>query len=178
MTRPFKVLPLKEGTGDSSYTLRVIQSQLPLLVPIWTPRQLWRLMKVTGMKRLNTHRFRAWYHFYVTGIPLGETIDFVIKNMSNQSKLYSFGMRPFFKEVISSDGYNQTAWQPLPPQSAVSFTKGIFMNFPECLQPNDYSQTPYELAFTHKFGSTSNYSPNSRTYFAYCEPYSYTDCQQ
>jgi hypothetical protein len=95
-------------------------------------------VKVTGMmKRLNI--YRAWYHFYVTGIAPGETIDFVIKNMSNQSKLYSFGMRPFFKEVLSSDGYNQTSWQPLPSQEPVSFSKSILVNFPECLTPNDLS---------------------------------------
>lgn len=42
--------------------------------------------------------------------------------------------------------------------------------------PNDLSQNPYELSFSHKFGISPNYTALSRTYFAYCEPYSYTDC--
>jgi cytosolic carboxypeptidase protein 5 len=126
--------------------------------------------------------YRAWYYFYVTGFAPGETVDFVIKNMSNQSKLYSFGMRPYFREVLS-DGYTNSAWSMIPNPD-VRFTKSItpVMSFPQHLPPNDRSVSNcYELHFTHRFSATHlPYNAlSTRTYFAYSEPYTYTDlCSQ
>ena len=47
----------------------------------------------------NSESYRVWYHFYVQGFQPGEQVEFVLKNLSNQQKLYSFGMKPHYKVV-------------------------------------------------------------------------------
>ena len=52
--------------------------------------------RVIGIQYLFKH-YRTWFYFYVTGVDQGTTITFTIENMSNQSKLFSYGMKPFFR---------------------------------------------------------------------------------
>jgi hypothetical protein len=95
----------------------------------------------------------------------GETVDFTIRNLSNQAKLYSFGMKPSFKEVGDSP------WAPIP--GPVSFDKAarpLPLDLPDHVEGSDN----YELSFSFRFSSENDFR---RTYFAYCEPHSYSDCQ-
>jgi len=40
--------------------------------------------------------YRSFYQFLVTGVPNGDTLSFSIRNMKNQTKLYSVGFKPVF----------------------------------------------------------------------------------
>ena len=59
---------------------------------------------------VESETYRTWFHFYVTGIERGTTLCFTLKNLTNQSKLYSFGMRPFYRVIPHSSPH----WQPIP----------------------------------------------------------------
>lgn len=75
-------------------------------------------------------------------------------------------MKPSYKEVGDSP------WAPIP--GPVSFDKAV-RPLPFDLPENvERSSDNYELNFSFTFSSDSDFR---RTYFAYCEPHSYSDCQ-
>ncbi|XP_075770682.1 cytosolic carboxypeptidase-like protein 5 isoform X3 [Pelodiscus sinensis] len=94
---------------------------------------------------------RSWFYFSVKGGAPGKLIKINIVNMNKQSKLYSQGMSPFVRTL------------PVRPRWERVRERPTF----------EMLETQFVLSFVHRFlehrGST--------TYFAFCYPFSYTECQ-
>ncbi|XP_010000500.1 PREDICTED: cytosolic carboxypeptidase-like protein 5, partial [Chaetura pelagica] len=98
--------------------------------------------------RVNT----SWFYFSVQGGAPGKLIKLHIVNMNKQSRLYSQGMAPFVRTLPVRPRWERIRERP-------SF---------------EMVETQFVLSFVHRFlehrGTT--------TYFAFCYPFSYTDCQE
>uniref|UniRef100_A0A8C3T0M5 Cytosolic carboxypeptidase-like protein 5 n=1 Tax=Chelydra serpentina TaxID=8475 RepID=A0A8C3T0M5_CHESE len=95
---------------------------------------------------------RSWFYFSVKGGAPGKLIKINIVNMNKQSKLYSQGMTPFVRTL------------PVRPRWERIRERPTF----------EMMETQFVLSFVHRFleyrGAT--------TYFAFCYPFSYTECQE
>uniref|UniRef100_A0A8C3FJ80 Cytosolic carboxypeptidase-like protein 5 n=1 Tax=Chrysemys picta bellii TaxID=8478 RepID=A0A8C3FJ80_CHRPI len=95
---------------------------------------------------------RSWFYFSVKGGAPGKLIKINIVNMNKQSKLYSQGMSPFVRTL------------PVRPRWERIRERPTF----------EMMETQFVLSFVHRFleyrGTT--------TYFAFCYPFSYTECQE
>lgn len=98
---------------------------------------------------------RTWFYFSVRGGSLlNKTLRFNIMNLNRQSRLYSQGLNPFFRV---SHGKHST-WQRVKDRATYETVDGNF-----------------QISFLHSFTDVTRMST---TYFAFCYPYSYTECQQ
>ncbi|XP_065586677.1 cytosolic carboxypeptidase-like protein 5 isoform X2 [Cyrtonyx montezumae] len=95
---------------------------------------------------------RSWFYFSVRGGAPGKLIKLHILNMNRQSRLYAHGMAPFVRTVPGRPRWERVRERP-------------------CFQ---MVETQFVLSFVHRFlehrGTT--------TYFAFCYPFSYTECQE
>ncbi|XP_042659123.1 cytosolic carboxypeptidase-like protein 5 [Tyto alba] len=95
---------------------------------------------------------RSWFYFSVRGGAPGKLIKLHILNMNKQSRLYSQGMSPFVRTLPVRPRWERIRERP-------SF---------------EMVETQFVLSFVHRFlehrGAT--------TYFAFCYPFSYTECQE
>ncbi|XP_043918798.1 cytosolic carboxypeptidase-like protein 5 isoform X2 [Protopterus annectens] len=95
---------------------------------------------------------RSWFYFSVRGGVPGKLIKINIMNLNKQSKLYSQGMAPFVRTI------------PVKPRWERIRDRPTF----------EMSENQFILSFTHRFlehrGAT--------TYFAFCYPFCYTECQE
>ncbi|XP_071663352.1 cytosolic carboxypeptidase-like protein 5 isoform X3 [Patagioenas fasciata] len=95
---------------------------------------------------------RSWFYFSVQGGAPGKLIKLHILNMNKQSRLYSQGMSPFVRTLPARPRWERIRERP-------SF---------------EVVETQFVLSFVHRFlehrGAT--------TYFAFCYPFSYTECQE
>ncbi|KAM6326840.1 cytosolic carboxypeptidase-like protein 5 isoform 7-T7 [Alca torda] len=95
---------------------------------------------------------RSWFYFSVRGGAPGKLIKLHILNMNKQSRLYSQGMSPFVRTL------------PVRPRWERIRERPTF----------EMVETQFVLSFVHRFlehrGAT--------TYFAFCYPFSYTECQE
>ncbi|XP_062478642.1 cytosolic carboxypeptidase-like protein 5 isoform X2 [Pezoporus occidentalis] len=95
---------------------------------------------------------RSWFYFSVRGGAPGKVIKLHIVNMNKQSRLYSQGMSPFVRTLPVRPRWERIRERP-------SF---------------EMVETQFVLSFVHRFlehrGAT--------TYFAFCYPFSYTECQE
>ncbi|KAM6083505.1 cytosolic carboxypeptidase-like protein 5 isoform 1-T1 [Chlamydotis macqueenii] len=95
---------------------------------------------------------RSWFYFSVRGGAPGKLIKLHILNMNKQSRLYSQGMSPFVRTLPVRPRWERIRERP-------SF---------------EVVETQFVLSFVHRFlehrGAT--------TYFAFCYPFSYTECQE
>ncbi|XP_068792682.1 cytosolic carboxypeptidase-like protein 5 isoform X3 [Struthio camelus] len=95
---------------------------------------------------------RSWFYFSVKGGAPGKLIKLHILNMNKQSRLYSQGMSPFVRTLPVRPRWERIRERP-------SF---------------EMVETQFVLSFVHRFleyrGAT--------TYFAFCYPFSYTECQE
>ncbi|XP_075000823.1 cytosolic carboxypeptidase-like protein 5 isoform X7 [Calonectris borealis] len=95
---------------------------------------------------------RSWFYFSVRGGAPGKLIKLHILNMNKQSRLYSQGMSPFVRTLPMRPRWERIRERP-------SF---------------EMVETQFVLSFVHRFlehrGAT--------TYFAFCYPFSYTECQE
>ncbi|XP_050186810.1 cytosolic carboxypeptidase-like protein 5 isoform X2 [Myiozetetes cayanensis] len=94
---------------------------------------------------------RSWFYFSVRGGAPGKLIKLHILNMNKQSRLYAQGMAPFVRTLPVRPRWERIRQRP-------SF---------------QVVETQFVLSFVHRFlehrGAT--------TYFAFCYPFSYTECQ-
>ncbi|XP_078682966.1 cytosolic carboxypeptidase-like protein 5 isoform X4 [Branchiostoma floridae x Branchiostoma belcheri] len=95
---------------------------------------------------------RSWFHFGVRGYPPGKLIKINIMNMNKQGKLYSQGMTPLYKTIP-----HQPKWQRIRDKPTYETDNGNFI-----------------LSFMHRFAE----SRGGTTYFTFCYPWSYTECQE
>lgn len=97
--------------------------------------------------------YKTWFYFSVTGVPQGENLTFIFKNLNNQTKLYREGLKPVFRVLPNT----QKKWRRI-------FTKvNYFIN----------QEDQFTLKFQHMFSNP----PNETTYFAFSYPWSYEDSQ-
>ncbi|XP_041321851.1 cytosolic carboxypeptidase-like protein 5 [Pyrgilauda ruficollis] len=94
---------------------------------------------------------RSWFYFSVRGGAPGKLIKLHILNMNKQSRLYAQGMTPFVRTLPV-----RPRWERIRQRPSFQVVEAQFV-----------------LSFVHRFlehrGAT--------TYFAFCYPFSYTECQ-
>lgn len=93
---------------------------------------------------------RTWFYFGVRG-GHGKFIKFNLMNLNRQGRLFEMGMLPVFKTVPGHEKwsriYIKPTWQTLDNQ--------------------------FFMSFIHRFSDRKD----SITYFAFCFPHSYEECQ-
>ncbi|XP_027476201.1 cytosolic carboxypeptidase-like protein 5 isoform X2 [Zalophus californianus] len=94
---------------------------------------------------------RSWFYFSVRGGTPGKLIKINIMNMNKQSKLYSQGMAPFVRTLPT-----RPRWERIRDRPTFEMT-----------------ETQFVLSFVHRFVE----GRGATTFFAFCYPFSYTDCQ-
>uniref|UniRef100_A0A8C5RLH3 tubulin-glutamate carboxypeptidase n=1 Tax=Laticauda laticaudata TaxID=8630 RepID=A0A8C5RLH3_LATLA len=94
---------------------------------------------------------RSWFYFSVRGGMPGKLIKIHIVNMNKQTKLYSQGMTPLVKTVPV-----KPRWERIRERPAY-----------------EMAETQFVLSFVHRFLDCRG----ATTYFAFCYPFSYTECQ-
>ncbi|KAM4867729.1 cytosolic carboxypeptidase-like protein 5 isoform 1-T1 [Thomomys bottae] len=94
---------------------------------------------------------RSWFYFSVRGGTPGRLIKINIMNMNKQSKLYSQGMAPFVRTLPS-----RPRWERIRDRPTFEMT-----------------ETQFVLSFVHRFVE----GRGATTFFAFCYPFSYSDCQ-
>ncbi|XP_005400505.1 PREDICTED: cytosolic carboxypeptidase-like protein 5 isoform X1 [Chinchilla lanigera] len=94
---------------------------------------------------------RSWFYFSVRGGIPGKLIKINIMNMNKQSKLYSQGMAPFVRTLPS-----RPRWERIRDRPTFEMT-----------------ETQFVLSFVHRFVE----GRGATTFFAFCYPFSYSDCQ-
>ncbi|XP_033001153.1 cytosolic carboxypeptidase-like protein 5 isoform X3 [Lacerta agilis] len=95
---------------------------------------------------------RSWFYFSVRGGVPGKLIKIHIVNMNKQTKLYSQGMAPLVKTVPI-----RPRWERIRERPAFEMV-----------------ETQFVLSFVHRFLDCRG----ATTFFAFCYPFSYTECQE
>ncbi|XP_060129213.1 cytosolic carboxypeptidase-like protein 5 isoform X3 [Zootoca vivipara] len=95
---------------------------------------------------------RSWFYFSVRGGAPGKLIKIHIVNMNKQTKLYSQGMAPLVKTVPV-----RPRWERIRERPAFEMV-----------------ETQFVLSFVHRFLDCRG----ATTFFAFCYPFSYTECQE
>ena len=99
---------------------------------------------------------RTWFHFFVTGVPRGTTLTIVVMNMNKQKGLYKNDYRPVVRTLPSQPEWRRTE-QPVA-YSAIGSGPSI----------------QFQIRFRHRF----EHAADEKTYFAFCYPHSYSECQE
>ncbi|KAB5542077.1 hypothetical protein PHYPO_G00087300 [Pangasianodon hypophthalmus] len=94
---------------------------------------------------------RSWFYFSVRGVLPGRLLKINVMNMNKQSKLYSQGMAPFVRTFPVKMRWERVRDRPTFEMSENQFT----------------------LSFVHRVVEGRGVI----TYFAFCYPFSYTECQ-
>nr|XP_053780474.1 cytosolic carboxypeptidase-like protein 5 isoform X5 [Desmodus rotundus] len=94
---------------------------------------------------------RSWFYFSVRGGSPGKLIKINVMNMNKQSKLYSQGMAPFVRTLPT-----RPRWERIRDRPTFEMT-----------------ETQFVLSFVHRFVE----GRGATTFFAFCYPFSYGDCQ-
>ncbi|KAM3675438.1 cytosolic carboxypeptidase-like protein 5 [Ammospiza maritima maritima] len=93
---------------------------------------------------------RSWFYFSVSGGAPGKLIKLHILNMNKQSRLYAQGMTPFVRTLPV-----RPRWERIQQRPSFQVVEAQFV-----------------LSFVHRF-----LERGTVTYFAFCYPFSYTECQ-
>ena len=99
---------------------------------------------------------RSWFHFCVTGGVAGQILTINIFNMNKQSRLYSQGLQPVVR--VENGSPSQLQWGR------------------HCVNV-EYDSEDGEFSLTFSYELTPKHSANTCVYFAFCYPFSYTECQ-
>ncbi|XP_041951933.1 cytosolic carboxypeptidase-like protein 5 isoform X1 [Alosa sapidissima] len=94
---------------------------------------------------------RSWFYFSVRGIAPGKLLKINVMNMNKQSKLYSQGMAPFVRTLPV-----KTRWERVRERPTF-----------------ELSENQFTLSFVHRLLEVRG----ATTYFAFCYPFSYSECQ-
>lgn len=96
---------------------------------------------------------RTWFYFSVRGPLASKSMKLNIMNLNRQGRLYSQGLSPFFRTSCGKNSH----WQRIK-------SKVCFAN----------EAKDFRISFLHRFADITKMST---TYFAFCYPYSYAECQ-
>ncbi|XP_048841776.1 cytosolic carboxypeptidase-like protein 5 isoform X2 [Brienomyrus brachyistius] len=94
---------------------------------------------------------RSWFYFSVRGGTPGKLLKINVMNMNKQSKLYSQGMAPLVKTLPV-----RPRWERVRDRPTFEMVESQFI-----------------LSFSHRFLE----GRGTTTYFAFCYPFSYSECQ-
>nr|XP_040016197.1 cytosolic carboxypeptidase-like protein 5 isoform X2 [Gasterosteus aculeatus aculeatus] len=95
---------------------------------------------------------RSWFHFSVRGAAAGKTLKINVMNMNNQRKLYSQGMAPLVRTLPG-----KSRWERVRDRPTAEIVEGQFI-----------------LSFSHRLSEVRG----ATTYFSFCFPFSYSECQE
>ncbi|XP_032441842.1 cytosolic carboxypeptidase-like protein 5 isoform X5 [Xiphophorus hellerii] len=95
---------------------------------------------------------RSWFYFSVRGAMPGRLLKINVMNMNNQRKLYSQGMAPFVRTLPVKN-----RWERIRDRPTVETVNNQFI-----------------LSFTHRLLDVRG----TTTYFSFCYPFSYSECQE
>ncbi|XP_068433049.1 cytosolic carboxypeptidase-like protein 5 isoform X2 [Clinocottus analis] len=95
---------------------------------------------------------RSWFHFSVRGAASGKILKINVMNMNNQRKLYSQGMAPLVRTLPGKNRWERIRDRPTP----------------------DIVDNQFILSFSHRLLEVRG----ATTYFSFCFPFSYTECQE
>nr|XP_046228458.1 cytosolic carboxypeptidase-like protein 5 isoform X2 [Scatophagus argus] len=95
---------------------------------------------------------RSWFYFSVRGAAPGKILKINVMNMNNQRKLYSQGMAPLVRTLPGKNRWERVRDRP---------TSEIVDN-------------QFILSFTHRLSEVRG----ATTYFSFCYPFSYCECQE
>jgi len=128
---------------------------------------------------VNTTGHTQWFYFSVSNCKAGQDVTFVIRNFSKPDSLYGDGMRPLLYSVRSCRGWERCG-------TSICYFSGnqnssrhyINSDRKDGLESVDTKKklvvtNPYIMCFTHIFEFSGDVC-----YFAYCQPYTYTDLQR
>uniref|UniRef100_A0A8C5HY36 Cytosolic carboxypeptidase-like protein 5 n=1 Tax=Gouania willdenowi TaxID=441366 RepID=A0A8C5HY36_GOUWI len=111
---------------------------------------VWTQPDCAGTEHENGNR--SWFYFNVQGAVPGKLMKINVMNMNNQRKLYSQGMAPLVRTV---PGKNR--WERIRDRPTIKIVDSQFV-----------------LTFTHRISEVRK----ATTYFSFCYPFSYTECQE
>ncbi|XP_042683442.1 cytosolic carboxypeptidase-like protein 5 isoform X2 [Centrocercus urophasianus] len=124
---------------------------------------------------------RSWFYFSVRGGAPGKLIKLHILNMNRQSRLYAHGMAPFVRTVPGRPRWERVRERPCfqvrgragwGGRERLCMAVCCLLSSALCL--SQMVEAQFVLSFVHRFlehrGTT--------TYFAFCYPFSYTECQE
>nr|XP_057927134.1 cytosolic carboxypeptidase-like protein 5 isoform X1 [Doryrhamphus excisus]XP_057927142.1 cytosolic carboxypeptidase-like protein 5 isoform X1 [Doryrhamphus excisus] len=111
---------------------------------------VWTQPDCAGTEHENGNR--SWFHFSVQGVAAGKLLKISVMNMNNQRKLYSQGMAPLVRTV---PGKNR--WERVRDRPTTEIVRNQFV-----------------LSFTHRLADVRG----ATTFFSFCFPFSYTECQE
>nr|XP_020459287.1 cytosolic carboxypeptidase-like protein 5 isoform X2 [Monopterus albus] len=111
---------------------------------------VWTQPDCAGTEHENGNR--SWFYFSVRGATPGKILKINVMNMNNQRKLYSQGMAPLVRTV---PGKNR--WERIRDRPTTEMVENQFI-----------------LSFTHRLSEVRG----TTTYFSFCFPFSYTECQE
>lgn len=124
---------------------------------------------------------RSWFYFSVRGGAPGKLIKLHILNMNRQSRLYAHGMAPFVRTVPGRPRWERVRERPCfqvrgrpgwGGRERLCMAACCPLSSALCL--SQMVEAQFVLSFVHRFlehrGTT--------TYFAFCYPFSYTECQE
>lgn len=94
---------------------------------------------------------RSWFYFSVRGMLPGKLLKINVMNMNKQSKLYSQGMTPLVRSLPV-----KTRWERVRERPTF-----------------EVSDSQFILSFVHRLLDVRWVT----TYFSFCYPFSYTECQ-
>ncbi|XP_022050858.2 cytosolic carboxypeptidase-like protein 5 isoform X1 [Acanthochromis polyacanthus] len=95
---------------------------------------------------------RSWFYFSMRGAAPGKLLKINVMNMNNQRKLYSQGMTPLVRTL---PGKNR--WERIRDRPTSEIVDNQFI-----------------LSFTHRLLEVRG----ATTYFSFCFPFSYNECQE
>uniref|UniRef100_UPI0037E94700 cytosolic carboxypeptidase-like protein 5 n=1 Tax=Semicossyphus pulcher TaxID=241346 RepID=UPI0037E94700 len=111
---------------------------------------VWTQPDCAGTEHENGNR--SWFYFSVRGAAPGKLLKINVMNMNNQRKLYSQGMAPLVRTLPGKNRWERVRDRP---------TSEIVDN-------------QFILSFTHRLLEVRG----ATTYFSFCFPFSYTECQE
>uniref|UniRef100_A0A3B4AFZ5 Cytosolic carboxypeptidase-like protein 5 n=1 Tax=Periophthalmus magnuspinnatus TaxID=409849 RepID=A0A3B4AFZ5_9GOBI len=110
---------------------------------------VWTSPDCAGTEHENGNR--SWFYFCVRGVSSGKLLKINVMNMNNQRKLYSQGMAPFVRTVPG-----KTRWERIRDRPTTEIVDNQFI-----------------LSFTHRILEVKG----ATTFFSFCYPFSYSECQ-
>ncbi|XP_074471126.1 cytosolic carboxypeptidase-like protein 5 isoform X4 [Sebastes fasciatus] len=143
----------KVEKGSSSPPTEIAPSGTALSGSNLTPDyefNVWTQPDCGGTEHENGNR--SWFYFSVRGAAPGKILKINVMNMNNQRKLYSQGMAPLVRTL---PGKNR--WERVRERPTAEIVDNQFI-----------------LSFTHRLSETRG----ATTYFSFCFPFSYSECQE
>ncbi|XP_077408066.1 cytosolic carboxypeptidase-like protein 5 [Vanacampus margaritifer] len=111
---------------------------------------VWTQPDCAGTEHENGNR--SWFHFSVHGVTPGRVLKINVMNMNNQRKLYSQGMAPLVRTFPGKD-----KWERVRDRPVIELVRSQFI-----------------LSFTHRLVEVRG----ATTFFSFCFPFSYAECQE